>query len=210
MKRSLLCLGILLLSTSCLTIDGRLQVTEAFNVKKKTGFLNLKTKEVRVAPNSYSASLKVKSDKNFVLTLKGGSIGEIEVPIKAERDLHVPENGAFQISHEKINQPFDISGAINTDVQDSDYTEARESCSWSVKENKCDKVCSRETGKCDILCKEVSTTIYGKQDVASHYRTIRRDLQLEFMKADSTGVIARFTGRDIESERIIDRRSECR
>jgi hypothetical protein len=210
MKRILLCMGILLLSTSCLTIDGSLQVSEAFSVKKKSGFLNLKTKTVTVDPNSYAASLKVKSDKNYVLNLKGGSIGEIDIPIKAEKDLEIPENGSFHISHESIGQPFDLSGEIATDVQLYNYTQGLQSCTWSVTEKRCDKVCVKETGKCEVVCHNEVTTFDGQQMVATHQRSVTRDLSMEFMKADSTGVIAHFSGHDFESETIVDSKGTCR
>jgi len=74
MKKMMMLLGVLLLSTSCLTIDGHLKVSESFMVKKKGGFLNLKLKDQQVDPALYSASLKVKSDKNYTLELSGGSL----------------------------------------------------------------------------------------------------------------------------------------
>lgn len=210
MKKMMTLLGLLLLSTSCLTLDGHLRVTESFSVKKKGGFLNLKLKDVTVAPAVYSASLKVKSDKNYTLELSGGSLGKILVPIKADSDLDIPTDGAFHISHEKINQPFDLSGVINTDVNHYGYTDAIENCSRNVTENKCEKVCAKDTGKCDIICKDVVTAIEGRKEVSYHYRSIHRDLSLEFMKAGSTGIIATFSGRDLQTDKIIDRESACR
>lgn len=210
MKKMMLVLGMVLLSASCIKLDGRLEVHEAFTVKKKSGFLNLKRKDVRIDKNIYSATLKVKSDKNYNLELKGGSIGEVLIPIKAERDLDMPSNGAFTISHEKIDQPFDLSGVINTDVSEYGYSDETISCTWDVTEKKCEKVCNKETQKCEVICKDAITTFSGRQDIAYHYRQVVRDLKLEFMRAGSTGVIANFTGRHQETDKIIDRRSTCR
>lgn len=210
MKNAMMLLGVLVLSTSCLTLDGRLNVSEAFNVKKKSGFLNLKTKEVRVDANSYSASLKVKSDKNYTLELKGGSLGEIQIPIKAESDLKMPTDGAFSISHEKINQPFDLSGVINTDVSLYGYTDTVESCTWNVTEKKCDKVLNKETQKYEIICKDEITTFHGMRDISYHYKQVVRELSLEFMRAGSTGVIAHFNGRSQDTDKITDHYSDCR
>lgn len=206
----MLLLGVLLLSTSCLTLDGQLKVTEAFMVKKKGGFLNLKLKDVSVEPAIYSASLKVKSDKNYNLEISGGSLGKIIVPIKAASDLEIPTDGAFNISHEKINQPFDLSGVINTDVDHYGYTDAIETCSWNVTEKRCEKVCVKETGKCDIVCKDEVITLQGHKEVSYHYRSIARDLSLEFMKAGSTGIIASLKAHDLETDKIVDRESVCR
>ena len=201
--------GILLLSTSCVEINGRLQVHEAFTVKKKSGFLNRKTKEVRVDPRSYTASIKFVSDKNFKLELDGGNLDNIDVPIKAEKDLDVPSNGRFHISHEKINQPFDISGVIDTQWENSGYYEELVSCSWNTTERKCEKVCDKETNRCEVQCRDVTTTFQGKKRVEYHYSIVRRQLQLELMRANSTGVVATFIGADTETNKVVDRESAC-
>lgn len=209
MKKMLMLVGIFMLATSCVEINGRLQVHEAFTVKKKSGFLNRKTKEVNVNPRSYSASLKFVSDKNFTLKLDGGDLDDISVPLKAEKDLDVPYNGRFNISHEKIGQPFDISGTINTSWENSGYNEALESCSWTATEKKCEKVCEQSTGRCDVQCRDVTTTFNGKKRVEFHYSYTTRDLNLEIMRANSSGVVATFVGTDTESTKVVDRESAC-
>lgn len=203
-------MGVLLLTTSCLSLDGQLNVHETFRVKKKSGFLNLKTKEVEVRPASYKASLKVKSDKNYTLELEGGDLGKILVPIKAEKDLDIPRDGKFAISHEKINQPFDVTGFINTDVSFSGINYSIENCTWTTKENRCEKVCTGEPRKCDVVCKEFTITHEGRKEVDFHYRWTKRDIDLEFMKAGSTGLVATMRATDTETDKIIDRESLCR
>ena len=198
-----------MLVTSCVEIDGRLQVHEAFNVKKKSGFLNRKTKEVKVSPRAYTASLKFVSDKNFTLKLDGGDLDNISVPLKADKDLKVPYNGKFHISHEKTDQPFDVSGTIHTEWENSGYYEEMASCSWTTTENRCEKVCSRETNRCEVECREVTTTFQGKKRVEYHYSITKRDLNLEIMRANSTGVVATFVGSDTQSDKVIDRESAC-
>ena len=201
--------GLCMLVTSCVEIDGRLQVHEAFNVKKKSGFLNRKTKEVKVSPRAYTASLKFVSDKNFTLKLDGGDLDNISVPLKADKDLKVPYNGKFHISHEKTDQPFDVSGTIHTEWENSGYYEEMASCSWTTTENRCEKVCSRETNRCEVECREVTTTFQGKKRVEYHYSITKRDLNLEIMRANSTGVVATFVGSDTQSDKVIDRESAC-
>lgn len=210
MKKVLMLVGVLVLSTSCLTIDGQLQVREAFNVKKKSGFLNLKRTNVKVDPNIYRASLKVKSDKNYNLELEGGSLGKILVPIKASSDLDIPRDGAFSIAHDKIDQPFDIVGVINTDENHYGHGDEIQSCSWTMTEKKCDKVCNKETQKCEVVCHDETITIQGEKEVAFHYRSIRRDLSMEFMKEGSTGIIATFRGTDTQVDKLTDYESQCR
>lgn len=201
--------GIFMLATSCVEINGGLQVHESFTVKKKSGFLNRKTKEVTVSPRSYRASLKMVSDKNFTLKLDGGDLDDISVPLKAESDLDVPLNGRFNISHEKIGQPFDVSGTIHTSWENSGYYESLDSCSWTTTEKKCDKVCEPATGRCEVQCRDVTTTINGKKKVEYHYSITNRDLNLEIMRANSTGIVATFIGSDSESTKVVDREGAC-
>lgn len=209
MKKIMMLVGILVLASSCVEINGGLQVHEAFTVKKKSGFLNRKTKEITVSPRSYKASLKMASDKNFTLKLDGGDLDDVSIPLKAEKDLDVPYNGRFNISHEKIDQPFDISGTIATSWENSGYNEALESCSWTSTEKKCDKVCDSATGRCEVQCRDVTTTFNGKKRVEYHYSYTRRDLNLEIMRANSTGIVATFVGSDTESVKVVDRESAC-
>lgn len=198
-----------MLATSCVEIDGRLQVHEAFAVKKKSGFLNRKTKEVKVSPRAYQASLKFVSDKKFTLKLDGGDLDDISVPLKADKDLKVPYNGKFHISHEKTDQPFDVSGTIHTEWENSGYYEEMASCSWTTTENRCEKICNRETNRCEVECREVTTTFQGKKRVEYHYSITKRDLNLEIMRANSTGIVATFVGTDTQSDKVIDRESAC-
>ena len=49
MKKMLMMMCVLLLSASCVELRGNLELRESLNVKKKTGFLNLKTKIITLA-----------------------------------------------------------------------------------------------------------------------------------------------------------------
>ncbi len=60
MKRAVLLLGVLLLSVSCVELGGALHVQESMSVKKKSGFLNLKTKTIKIDPGSYRADITIK------------------------------------------------------------------------------------------------------------------------------------------------------
>lgn len=212
MKKFATLLAVLLLSTSCLDLNGTLHVRESFNVKKKSGFLNLKTKLVELKPAVYKAELDVKSDKNYTLKLEGGDIGEIKVPIKADKDLNVPWDGKFAISHEQIDQPFDVVGVINTDVSYSEIRTTVENCSWTTTERRCEKICTgeRETRKCDVVCRDITITHNGRKEVDYHYRWTRRDISLEFMRENSTALVATMSATDTQTDRIVDHESLCR
>lgn len=198
-----------MLATSCVEINGNLQVYESFNVKKKSGFLNNKTKEVRVDPRGYNASIKFISDRKFNLHLDGETLNNITVPIKAEKKLDIPANGRFYISRDKIDQPFNITGNINTQRETNGYNEEVVSCSWEATERKCEKVCNKETNSCEVICRDVTTTRNGRKSVQFHYSLVHRYLELEIMNEKSSRVVAAFTGTDTEVTKIIDRESSC-
>ncbi|MBC7538650.1 MAG: hypothetical protein H7281_07505 [Bacteriovorax sp.] len=196
-----------LMSTSCVSLNGNIDVKQMMAAKKKSGFLNLKTTEIQIQPGLYSAELKINSDKNYTLKLDGQN--KILIPIKASKDLNVPSNGHVFMSHNDINQPFDLSGEISTDIQDSDRTDAVEDCTFTVTENHCQKICDKPDA-CSIVCKDVQVTINGRHEVSFHYRTTHRDLSIDFLKADKPEVLASFHGTDTETDRITDYSGVCR
>ena len=210
MKKAMMLLGVLLLSVSCVELNGSLQVREAFNVKKKSGFLNLKTKIVTVSPGQYRAELTAKSSNNLRLELIGGSLGDINIPIKSDDQLNIPRDGQFYIEGRKIGQPFNVSGVINTEVDLYGYTNVVEKCQRDLQERRCEKVCNKEAGTCDIVCKEVTITIDGLKEIAYHFKRTDRHANLEFMPENSTAVVASLPVSGTETEKIIDRESLCR
>ena len=196
-----------LLSASCVTIDGQLDVKEAMTAKKKSGFLNLKTTLVTVQPSLYSAHFKMNGDKSYTLKLEGRD--NLSIPIKSKNNLNVPSNGRVAISHNDIDQPFDMTGEISTDVSESQRIDTIETCSWTVTENHCQKICDKPD-HCDIVCKDVQVTLNGHHEVSFHDETIRRDLSVSFLKQDSSEIMASFRGDDTEVNRITDFSGVCR
>lgn len=205
--KSVVCLmAVTVFSASCVTLEGRLDVRQEMAAKKKSGFLNLKTKEIRIQPDLYQAQLKVNSDKSFTLKLEGRE--KILIPLKSEKDLNIPRNGRVFISHSEINQPFDVSGFITTDITNSERQSAIEECSVTVTENHCKKICESEHS-CKIECKDEQVQLKGHHHVEFHYQTIHRDLAMELLKQDKGEVLASFHGTDTETSRITDFEGRC-
>lgn len=207
LQNVLCCLAVVVLSASCVSLNGQLDVKQTMSAKKKSGFLNLKTKEIQIQPDLYMAELKINSDRSFTLKLDGHD--RILIPIKSEKGLNVPSNGRVFISHTDINQPFDISGMISTDVSESDHQRAIEECTYTVTENHCQKICESEKS-CHIDCKDVPVELHGHREVEFHYETIHRDLAMDLLKQEKGEVLASFHGTDTETSRISDYQSVCR
>ena len=196
-----------LMSVSCVNLDGQIDIKQSLPAKVKSGFLHLKTKQIQIAPSLYSASLVAKGDNNFTLRLEGRDT--IIVPIKSKSDLNVPSTGAISISHDDIGQPFDLKGRIETDVAESPRVETIQQCSRQVVENHCQKVCDKPD-HCNIVCKDVTISIPGRQEISFHDETIHRDIQMNFLQIGSASVLASFQGQNTETSRINDYTGECR
>jgi hypothetical protein len=188
-------------------LQGQLDIRQTMAAKIKGGFLNLKTKEIRIEPGFYHADFKINGDKSYTLILSGREI--IKIPIKSDSDLNVPTNGTFSISHNDIKQPFDIEGEMRTDISYSPSTTSVEDCSYTLTENHCQKICD-QVSACKIECRDESVTFRGRHEVSFHYRTIKRDLTFQFLKADKLETLATFSGGNTEFDRITDYEGVCR
>jgi hypothetical protein len=195
------------MSASCVNLDGRLDVKQTMTAKRKSGFLHLKTKDVVIQPDLYAAELKINGDKSFTLKLEGHN--KILLPIKSKNDFNVPANGTITISHNDINQPFDLTGRIETDITNSDSRREIEDCTWTVKENHCKKVCTKED-TCHAECADVEITMHGQRVVEFHYRTTHRDLGMDLLQVGSREVLASFHGTNDDVDQINDYIGACR
>ncbi|MFA6238338.1 MAG: hypothetical protein WC635_13475 [Bacteriovorax sp.] len=210
MKKIISLLGIMFFATSCLNLEGNLRVHEAFNVKKKGGFLNRKLKDVTLTPSTYRATLKMKSDKKLNLEIKDFEGKDITLPIKSDEGMNLPSNGKFAIGHEKIGQPFDVVGVMKTDVNVSDTTYNVESCSWTETETRCERRCTKDPLECHDVCEDITITHEGHQDVAYHYVTTTRNIGLDLMRENSTSHVASFNGSDVDSRKVYEYEGSCR
>lgn len=220
MKSILLLAAVTLLTTSCVSLDGTLVVSEKMSVKKKGGFLNLGRKNVDIEANQYDAHLTVLGKNNYALILNKGE-DRISIPLKSEKDLNLPQyDGEIRIAGSDIGQPFDVRGRIDTDISSSPTQEAIESCTWDTRETRChiecqDQVTKDDHGvehkenKCQKLCEDYTVTHQGRHEVIFHYTTTHRDLSLELLKEGTSAGVAHFNGSSTETSKIIERQGIC-
>lgn len=201
MKKMSLLFGILMLLSSCKEIEGELKVEQAFNVNKKHGLLNRKTREVKIGKDTYKAELEFSSKKKLNLNLEGGALGKLSILIKAEDDFEIPSyDGEFSIPHNEINQPFDIRGEVESSATQSDVQHSTKSCTWEVVERHCD----------EFGCRDVKVTIQGQQeyDYQTTYSTKR--VRLKILKIGTDEVLANFSGSTSDQETRRDNTGPCR
>lgn len=211
MKKVLTLLCSVLVLTSCVDITGRLDVKKDMQVKKKAGFLNLKRKTVALPQGLYTATVSALGDKNFNLKLEGRD--NFKIPLKTEKDIALPTmNGEIRVSGADLDQPFDVRGTIYTNIERSETRETTESCSWTMTEERCEKVCTvtNNVRTCDVQCRPVSITRNGYRFVAYHIKTTYRDLKLQLLERGAENLLATFVGDDVETDRIVEHTGICR
>lgn len=199
--------------SSCLTLEGRLEVTESMTVKRKSGLFGLGSKKVTINPAVYQAKFDVVDRDSFVLQLVRDGEKDIRIPLKSERSLNVPHGtGNIFISHSDLNVDYDIAGFIQTDVDTYGHARDRESCSWTTVERRCRPVCRREPNgsqHCDKVCEDITVTHHGYKQVQYHYERTFRALDLEFLKGGSNVRVANFKGTDTKVNKIYDYQGPC-
>ena len=192
-------LVVALLTASCVAINGELEVLQPMTANKKSGFLHLQRSEVTLQPNTYKAEFKFNGKKSLLVKIKDSV--SMTIPLKGSSDLKVESNGTgpFKISHSQINQSFDVNGHIATDVDVSAKVDYNYDCTYIQHS----QICNQKE------CTDVDTTVSGTDYVTSHNETVKRTLNIDFVKIDQQDVLAKFNGESSETYTIIDYDSGC-
>lgn len=220
--------NLLLISTfaaSCVNLGGQLNVQQDMAVQKKGGFLNLSTKSAILSPGSYSADLKIKSDKNLLVKVKlNNSDKEILIPIKTKNSMNLKSATSFNLTSDEISQPFDLNGTIKTETSESGTERSEQACSASRYENRCENICTtgsvvrngrreerRRTGtNCQLICSDISIVYSGYQTVESHVKFTKRVLNVAFTDVNNRSELATLKASGTEAQRVIDYIGTCR
>jgi len=229
MKNVMSLLALSFLTASCVNLSGNLNVSETLTAKKRGGFLNLQLKTVKIQPGNYSSNLKVNSERSFTLKLRAEKEGDADIliPIKSETSFNLPTTGLVEIKGADVSQPFDIKGSIETVVTSSDQIRTTESCTYTLPEQRCEKVCTeipttppvpREGERkpvnkaldCRIVCQTVQVSYNGNRFVEYHNLYTARSLKANILELNSDKVLATFSGNGNEADRINDYVGECR
>jgi hypothetical protein len=212
------------IAVSCVNLNGELNVQRPMSVNRKGGFLNLKKIRVNLDQGSYRAELTLKSNKNLSLELKmPNDQKDITIPIKSDSSLNVPTNGTIRIAGSSIDQPFNISGTINTTYSDSPSVSGYESCTYTRTEYRWERVCRdvNEGGhdrdhrdhreeRCSDERRTVEVSTTGSQFVVSHTSTTNRNITAVLKDLDSKAEVATLNASGSESVRVVESTGICR
>jgi hypothetical protein len=209
--RSLL-LGVvaLFLTTSCMEIDGKLEVIEDLQFNNAT-----------VEAGNYRSTLQIDSRDKVTLEIKNGNKRDTEVEFRIPKDSGIPQdNGTFFYRANEVDQPYDLSGEVKTNITRSPRRYDRERCSYQDYETRCRRVCRRVCrdrpdgrrvcrDRCQRQCRRVRVTKWGWRDIEYHNRTEDKDYTVEFLQPNSNMQAAMFDGNYTRTTRIINYRGRC-
>ncbi len=194
MKR-ILTLGLLAVSvlamTGCEDIPGVLIVTKNFSVL-------VKGKNKSVAEGQHETSLDFKKNK-VVATIKTGE-DSIKVELAVPQGAPIPNNGNFELKSVQTGQPFDVLGAIQTTVKDSERRTGLETCQIQDYQTICDPK----------GCQVVPVTRQGNRQIEFFNRETEKAMQLDMTAVgESKNKYAHFDGRVRYTEKIVTYEGMC-
>lgn len=174
----------------CEDIDGKLQVSEIFNVNTKNGV-------VVTEIGNYDTSIDIKRDR-IVASVKTSS-GIKKVTFMVPGNLRIPANGEFEISASESGQLFDISGINKTVETKSKIKSEYQDCLYDGY----DVICSPHG------CTQVPVRRWGRQYTKYYIQTVKQDLVINAMSASGDSPAATFTGADSSSQKFVVDQTQC-
>jgi len=226
-------LSTLVVVSSCVNYDGNFRAEQKLKLKHTTVFGNTKTRTLPAG--QYKTSFEVTSGKKLKFTFKGKDT--VEVKMKVPDSLKLPEtDGTFFFMSEETGQNYDIKGDLKTDYSSSGIIDAVETCSYQRMERQCAPVCSdtapvvdkndevhparrREARRgnprpdprrCTVVCRNVSVTRYGNQNVRYRINYTNKTLHLSMNQPNTDKIAATYRGHDQSSYRSYEYRGRCR
>lgn len=205
MKKLLALLALATLTTGCIDLKGGFTAHEDLKLVHTTIFGNEKTKTVPTG--AYKTTVTFSSSEKVKLTFKGAK--EVEVKVKLPSDTAFPrDNGRIELLASKTGQRYDILGFIKTDYSSSRTYRDRESCQYTVYEQRCTTTCDSQRN-CRRTCDRVPVTRRGFQHVEYRYDYTERFLKLEMVKPNTDAIVGEYRGDDRDSRKVYLHQGRC-
>jgi|GEM_PF-4600296 len=181
--KSLALIGAILLSTSCIKLTGKMDVVDHVVFKK-----NGKT-DVLLAGN-YEATVTLKRDNKIVLRAQN-QFEKKKMSLTLPKGSTLPTTeGEFTYTSTQLGQPFDLVGAVKTEVKKSDLVETTESCRVYVGYDYCGPIGNGGFGNGRAYCGPDSlpgTRNVKFQLITTTKRFVAKIAQKQVEKAQFTG-----------------------
>ncbi len=195
--KKLLALALMsLLFASCENIDGKFEAHNTLELRDGNS-----TDTIR--PGKYEAVIKLRKSK-VKLKLTDDS-GSDTYNFNLPKNVDLPTtNGSFSLTSAQVEQPYDVSGKIETDITMGTLRRERESCQYQEPYTVC-----YPTGNGGRTCHTEYRTRYGFRDVEYRIRTQDQRISFNLLRPATSGIEGRFTGREVTAERVYQYTGRC-
>lgn len=195
MKGLSLLLG-LLLFTSCVTLDGKLETYQTVTLESTKG-------KVTIDAGHHDAKLKWKSKEKIRLTLTEGKNKKIDFSVP--KDVRIPQRrGQMTLTAQQSGQPYDLFANLDTHTRRSPTRYDRESCTQTRRITRC-----TTNPQGERKCWEETVTYHGHREIRYHYVYTLKGLIVELKAPSSEEILAKFDGTDESSHKVTEYESPC-
>ncbi len=225
-------LRVVLALASCLVLsacdesyDGTLNLQQplTLNIKKGTLVVPMGQQRAQVKASSSKIKLKLKVDGK-----------DSEVTFALPKGQKIKSFNDVNIAPEVSGQPYHLKGEENTDYSDSSPVRTTESCTFSTLERQCgyettprtcrnENVCGLQPdgtqvchavpvcsgGDTNYVCRDVSVTHYGTQDVEYYMSYSTTNRAVNIIDPSSQQTIGQFTNESTKSRKNYTHQSQC-
>jgi hypothetical protein len=208
MKKLIPVLLLGMLGVACDDLQGTLSVQAplALKTKKETITLN---------PGSQSAKFDLdEGDREIEIKVKDARGKEKKGIIKYPAGMTIPKySGTFTVTAAQSGQSFDLSGEINTDVDEGPSIDTTESCTYTKEVERCRQVpIYNKEGKVIGHEEEWYTdtqSFTGSREVRYHNKSTTVTGRTLLTEPKNGSTLATFRGSRSWSETIYEYRGEC-
>ncbi len=188
----------LLVLSSCDPFEGLFSVKKDFVVNS---FENQGTVKVRIPAGDQNVKLEFINRNQIQMKLKiDGRTRYVTMTIPQNHNIPT-ENGTFKLEARDLNQTFDLTGVVATEVTESELMKGYESCTYQRYEQICNVINNQ------VTCYDRPVTVNGQQYV--EYTNKNTDQQLKVKFVERTTTLALFDGAKSYSERQYQYKGNC-
>lgn len=185
----------LLLTVSCKSITGDVEVLETISLVKKGKWTDIE-------PGIYNAKMRIKSKRKLKIKIDGKTY-----TFRTPKGITLPrENGELTLTSDQSGQPYDLDMKVNTVRENADVQESNEFCTYAIPYTVCQTTGPYGGTVCSTRFRNYPGTRYSKWFMQS----VEQNLSLALLSEDSDAKLATFKAYDKYTKKIYEHQGLCR
>ncbi len=189
-------------------------------------------KRKTISAGDYKAHISFQSKKKITLKVKSERYNYDEIDFNIPEGTYVPRySGDINLTSSQSGQPFDISGVIDTQEEDSDTMYGTETCTYTKRVKVCRRVENNDNSEVRNnrgrgrrgpgngegrrrrgsrrVCEWEYQTVYGTQDVEYYMHYTTTTMSLDVLSKGGNSLLGKFDGSKHDSDKIYTYKGEC-